>query len=165
MKKAFLLLAAVMLIGTTAGFAQKYGHVNANEIMAQMPGIDSVRTQLEAYQTEIQSTYETMVSEYQTKKDKFDHEVGTMSNLTRQMKEKELADMENRIMEFQQGVQDEVQEKQLSLLQPFEEKIKQAINDVAKENGYTMIFDTQILLYSEGGDDVSALVKKKLGIK
>ena len=58
-----------------------------------------------------------------------------------------------------------MQDKQLELMQPFQDKILKAIEDVAKENGYAYIFDTQVLLYSEGGDDVSALVKKKLGIK
>lgn len=165
MKKAFFILAAILCLSVTDGFSQKYGHVNAQEIMAAMPGIDSIRIKLEAYQTEIQETYNTMVSEYQAKKDKFDHEVGTMSNSVRQYKEKELSDLEGRIMEFQQGVQEDLQDKQIELMQPFQEKIMQAIKDVAKENGYAYIFDVSVLLYSDGGEDVNALVKKKLGIK
>ena len=58
-----------------------------------------------------------------------------------------------------------MQERQIELMTPFQDKILQAIQDVAKENGYAYIFDSKNLLYSEGGDDVSALVKKKLGIK
>ena len=111
-----------------------------------MPGADSLQTKLKAFETELTDIYTSMVSEFQSKKEKFDQEAGTMSSTVRQYREKELVDLQQRIMEFQ-------------------DKILKAIEDVAKENGYAYIFDTQVLLYSEGGDDVSALVKKKLGIK
>ena len=164
MKKGLLLLAAFVLTCTTT-FAQKYGHVNTQEIFSAMPGADSLQTKLKAFETELTDIYTGMVSEFQTKKEKFDQEAGTMSSTVRQYREKELVDLQQRIMEFQEGVQNDMQEKQLELMQPFQDKILKAIEDVAKENGYAYIFDTQVLLYSEGGDDVSTLVKKKLGIK
>ena len=164
MKKGLLLLAAIVLT-STATFAQKYGHVNSQEIFAVMPGADSLQIKLKAFETELTDIYTGMVSEFQSKKEKFDQEAGTMSSTVRQYREKELMDLQQRIMEFQEGVQSDMQEKQLELMQPFQDKILKAIEDVAKENGYAYIFDTQVLLYSEGGDDVSALIKKKLGIK
>ena len=164
MKKATLFLA-VLLLACTTTFGQKYGHVNSQEIFAVMPGADSIQTKLKAFETELTDIYTGMVSEFQTKKEKFDQEAGTMSSTVRQYREKELMDLQQRIMEFQEGVQNDMQEKQIELMQPFQDKILKAIEDVAKENGYAYIFDTQVLLYSEGGDDVSALVKKKLGIK
>jgi len=157
MKKRLLLLAAIVFTCTTT-FAQKYGHVNTQEIFAAMPGADSLQTKLKAFEAELTDIYAGMVSEFQTKKEKFDQEAGTMSSTVRQYREKELLDL-------QEGVQNDMQEKQLELMQPFQDKILKAIEDVAKENGYAYIFDTQVLLYSEGGEDVSALVKKKLGIK
>ena len=153
-----------MLTCTTA-FAQKYGHVNTQEIFTAMPGADSIQTKLKAFETELTEIYTGMVTEFQTKKEKFDQEAGTMSSTVRQYREKELMDLQQRIMDFQEGVQSDMQEKQLELMQPFQDKILKAIEEVAKENGYAYIFDTQVLLYSEGGDDVSALIKKKLGIK
>jgi outer membrane protein len=58
-----------------------------------------------------------------------------------------------------------VEDEKYRLIAPFEEKVRKAIDEVAKENKYSYIFDTQILLYYDGGDDVTPLVKKKLGIK
>jgi outer membrane protein len=51
------------------------------------------------------------------------------------------------------------------MLQPLIDKIGKAIEDVAKENGYAYIIDasTGVLLY-RGGDDVTDLIKTKLGI-
>ncbi len=165
MKKVLLALAALLFVSTTSTYAQKYGHVNTQEMFLAMPGADSIQIKLKAFETELTEIYAGMVSEFQSKKEKFDQEAGTMSTTVRQYREKELTDLQNRIVEFQEGVQSDMQEKQLELMQPFQDRILKAIEEVAKENSYAYIFDTQVLLYSEGGDDVSALVKKKLGVK
>jgi outer membrane protein len=165
MKKSFFILIAVLLFGTSASFAQKYGHVDANTIFLAMPGADTLQTALAAYQQELEAEYTTMATELQTKYEKFNKEAGTMSTAVRQLREKELTDLQQRLTAFEESLQEFMQQRQIELMTPFQEKIIQAIQDVAKENGYAYIFDSKNLLYSEGGDDVSALVKKKLGIK
>jgi len=167
MKKIFLLIAAVVLLSVSAVDAQsaKYGHVNSSEILQAMPGIDSLQIKLAAFQTDLQNMYQSMVSEYQTKQDKYDREVGTMSSAVRQVREKELDDLKNRIQEFQSNAQDDLEDKQYELAKPFQDSIQNAINKVAKDHGFTYIFDTKILLYYDGGEDITPLVKKELGIK
>ena len=164
MKKATLLLA-VLLLACTTSFGQKYGHVSTQEIFTAMPGADSIQTKLKAFETELTDIYTGMVSEFQTKKEKFDREVGTMSSAVRQVREKELTDLGNRIQEFQASAQEDLEDKQYELAKPFQDAIQEAINKVAKANGYTYIFDTKTLLYYSNSDDITPLVKKELGIK
>jgi outer membrane protein len=164
MKKITLVLVACIFCITVA-FAQKYGHVNSTEVMRAMPGVDSLQIKMADFQKNLEILYENMVNEFQTKKDKFDKEAGTMTSSVRKLREDELVTMQNRIQEFSMNVQDDIEEEQARLLAPFQEKIQNAINEVAKENKYNYIFDTQILLYYDGGDDVTPLVRKKLGIK
>jgi outer membrane protein len=164
MKKITLILS-LCIICITSTFAQKYGHVNSNDIMMSMPGIDSIQIKIEQFQKDLATLYENMVNEYQTKREKFDKEAGTMSSAVRKLKEDELRGIENRIMEFQNSAPQDIEEEQDKLAAPFQEKVHNAINDVAKENKYSYIFDTRILLYFDGGEDVTPLVKKKLGIK
>jgi outer membrane protein len=164
MKKITLFLAICLLL-CISSFAQKYGHVNSVDLMQAMPGIDSVNIKLMDFQKELQILYENMVNEFQTKKEKFDKEAGTMSTTVRKLKEDELLALQNRIQDFNQSVNDDIEEEQMRLIAPFREKIQNAITDIAKEQKYSYIFDTQILLYYDGGDDVTPLVKKKLGIK
>ena len=164
MRKITLLLA-VCMICITASFAQKYGHVNSTEIMQAMPGIDSVEIKLTDFHKNLQIIYENMVSEFQTKKEKLDKEAGTMSSSVRKLREDELSALQNRIREFEMNVQDDVEDEKFKLIAPFQEKVQNAINEIAKEHKYSYIFDVQILLYYDGGDDVTSLVKKKLGIK
>lgn len=168
MKKILLSLAVIMAVSVCSLQAQsqgKYGHVNSSEILQAMPGIDSLQIKLAAFKTELEELYSGMVEEFQLKKDKFDREAGTMSSSVRQIREKELVDLQTRIQEFQYGVQEDLEEKQYELAKPFQDKIQEAINQVAKENGFSYIFDTQILLFYDNGVDVTPMVKAKLGIK
>lgn len=166
MKKVLLLIAAVVLFSiSNQAEAQKYGHVNSNEILEAMPGIDSLEIKLKAYQEELQTMYETMVTELQQKKDKYDREVGTMSATVRQIRETELETMANNLQMFQSKAPEDLEDKQYELAKPFQDAIQNAINKVAKEHGYAYIFDTKILLYYGNGDDITPLVKKELGIK
>lgn len=165
MKKILLLVAAALLFSVGTADAQKYGHVNSGDILQVMPGVDSLQIKLQAFQSDLQAMYESMMNEYQTKKDKFDREVGTMSSAVRQVREKELEDLGLRIQEFQANAQEDLEEKQYELAKPFQDAIQNAIDKVAKANGFAYIFDTKILLYYESGEDITPLVKKELGIK
>jgi outer membrane protein len=164
MKKiTFALIACVFCLSSV--FAQKYGHINSSEIMKVMPGVDSIQIKLADFQKDLEIFHTNMVNEFQTKYDKFDKEAGTMSTAVRKIREDELRSLQTRIQEFEYNVQDDFEEEQARLIAPFQEKLQNAINEVAKEYKYNYIFDTQTLLYYYGVDDVSALIKKKLGIK
>jgi outer membrane protein len=56
--------------------------------------------------------------------------------------------------------------KREELLQPILDRVNKAIGDIAKEQGYSYVFDasSNILLYADASADVTALVKKKLGL-
>ena len=165
MKKTILMVFAIFCFATITSSAQgKYGHINSQEVMKLMPGIDSLQIKIQIFQQDMQNTYQSMVDEFNEKKEAFDKQAGTMTSSVRKMKEDELYTLQNRIMEFQNNVQDDIEEKQFILLKPFQDKLQKAIDDIAKEKGFTYIFDTQILLYS-GGEDITTLVKTKLGIK
>ena len=164
MKKLILLLAAFTLVTVVPTNAQKYGHINSQEILKAMPGVENIEVQLKAYQDTLIEMGQEMVAEYTTKKEKFDKEAGTMSTIVRQTREQEIQSLAERITTLQQNMESDLQEKYLALQQPFITQLQNAIKEVAEENKYTYIFDTQILLFYENGDDVTALVKKKLGI-
>ncbi len=165
-KRKIAILVAILISAITTSFAQsaKYGHVDSQAIMRDMPNADSIQIKLMDFQNELQTVYETTLNEYQSKKDAFDREAGTMSSSIRKVKENEILALETSIYEFQNSVELDLQEKQIELITPFQQQLEKAIDQVAQENGYQYIFDTQILLYADTNNDVTALVKKKLGI-
>ena len=84
-----------------------------------------------------------------------------------QVKIKELQDLESRIKTFESSAQEDFQNKQEETLTPIIDRAKAAISEVAKELGYTYVFDTSlgVLLYQEESDNIFEAVKKKIGIK
>jgi outer membrane protein len=163
-------LVIIMCSFLSTGFSQvnaKLGYIDSNELLELMPGKDSIQTALQDYQKMLETQLQTMYSEYQTKVQDYQANSGTLSDIIRQTKEKELADLETRIQTFQQQADTDLQNKQAELLQPLLDKAKNAINTVAKENGYTYIFDvgTGAFLFYEKGDNILPLVKAKLGLK
>ncbi|MCX6286502.1 MAG: OmpH family outer membrane protein [Bacteroidetes bacterium] len=171
MKKLAKIFAVVALVFCISALAQaqnpvKIGHVEFNTLLQAMPGIDSVKIKLQVYQKTLTDQMDAMKSEFENKYMDFQSQAATMSDLIKQTKEKELQDLQARIDAFQQKAQQDMQAKQQELVQPFIDKAKVAVKEVAKENKFTYILNSieDVVLYSETGDDIMPLVKKKLGI-
>ncbi|TVQ09174.1 MAG: OmpH family outer membrane protein [Bacteroidetes bacterium] len=169
MKNIFRIsLLVVFLLGMNANvFSQvKLGHINTNELLQQMPGRETATKELEKYAGELESTFTAMQREFQTKYQDYLEKQETFSQLIRQSKERELESLQQRIMEFQESAQEDLMQKENQLLRPIIEKARKAIEDVARENGFTYVFDTSmgVLLYSEPSDNIMDKVKAKIGI-
>ena len=163
-------LVAILCAFMSIGFSQvnaKLGYIDSNELLGMMPGKDSIQIVLQAYGKSLETQLQTMYAEYQTKVQDYQTNSRTMSDIIKQTKEKELADLESRIETFRTQADTDLQQKQTTLLQPLLDKAKSAITAVAKENGYTYIFDvgTGAVLFYEKGDNILPLVKTKLGLK
>jgi len=161
-----IILCALMSLGYSQVNA-KLGYIDSNELLEMMPGKDSIQKVLQDYGKSLETQLQTMYAEYQTKVQDYQANSRTMSDIIRQTKEKELADLETRIQTFQQQADTDLQDKQVAMLQPLLDKAKSAITAVAKENGYTYIFDvgTGAVLFYEKGENIMPLVKVKLGLK
>lgn len=166
-KFSLVIIIAFTALQSSAQKAQKLGHINFAQLYELMPGQDSIRAEFTSFQEQLQSQFQAMQTEYETKLADYQANQATLSSIIKQTKEKEILDLQRRIQEFQQTAQEELQNKESELTAPVIEKARNAVKDVAKENGYTFIFNSTegLLLYSETADDIMALVKKKLGLK
>ena len=169
MKKAIkLTLAAILLMGSTSLFAQKFGRINTQEIIMAMPETKDMQTNMETYAKELQDNIETMQVEFNTKLQDYQKNYNTLNDMAKEMKEKELSDLQARIREFQDRAQQEYQKKQSELLAPIVEKAKNAIDKISAAGGYMAVFDTSTgsLAYFDEATltDLAPEVKKELGI-
>ena len=165
-----IIALVVFVLSMTTVNAQnktKLGHIDFGKLIEQLPGQDTVKTAMSKYSQSLQDQYQSMQTELQSKIDDYTKNKETFSALIKQTKEKEIADLQSRMEAFQQSAQQDMSEHETKLSAPFIDKAKKAIQEVARENGYTYIFNNVegLLLYNEGGDDVMLLVKKKLGIQ
>lgn len=159
---AITLLSVVM---ATQAQAQKFGYTNPDYILAYMPDAQTVQTELKEYEgqltAEIQSKYQTL----QQKVAEYEQNASMMIDAVRAEKEQEIQKLQQNIQQFNGKADQLLQTKQYTLLQPLYNKIQDAINAVAEENGYTYVFNSSSLLYAPQGDEISILVFKKLGIE
>ena len=170
MKKTLIAMMACMLAFGGNAMAQKtikLGHINSNDLMQIMPGRDSAQAVLQAEVTELESTLKSMQAEAEKRYNEYVAGQAGWTELIRQTKQREIQDMAARIEEFQKNAQEQLQTREQELLKPIIDRAKKAIEDVAKEGGYTYILDagTAAILYSQDSDDIMPLVKKKLGLK
>ena len=147
----------------------KFGHINSDELFSIMPERDTIISQMEALRTELQNTLEIMQVEYNNKLNDYTNEAENLSDLVRQTKEEELMNLSQRITNFQQNADSQLQNRQMELMQPVIQKAEKAIKDVARENGFTYIFDLSrgpIIYFDETkSEDILEKVKAKLGIE
>ena len=167
MKKTCIVIAMALLSLGTA-FAQKsvkLGHIDSNELLKIMPGRDSAQAKLQREMTELEGALQNMQMELQQLYNDYMAKESQMSDLIKQVEQKKLQETGARIEEFQKNAQQKLQESEKTLLTPIIDRAKEAIRKVAKDNGYTYIFDSAVgvTLY-EGGDDILPLVKKELGL-
>lgn len=170
MKALKITLLMVVVACSTAVFGQKgpkIGHINSNDLLSAMPERNDIQKELEDHANQLRATLEAMRKEYETKVAEFQTKQDVMTDVIKKSKVKEITDLEARITEFQQTAEADLQKKEQDLLTPVIDKAKEAINTVAKENGYTYILDTSVgaVLFSVDSDDILPAVKKKLGIE
>ena len=115
--KKILLIAAVSLIGVAAS-AQKFAHVNFQELVQLMPESDQARAVIQESQKNAQESYQEMMNEFQDKYAKYQQNVNSYTPATRKTKEDELTQIQQRIQEFSQNVEQELQEQQQKLMEP-----------------------------------------------
>lgn len=164
MKKIGLLALFAILSFST--YAQKFGHLNAQELISIMPERDKAVEQLQDYAKGLENQLMSMQAEYQSMIEDYQNNEASYDDLTKQDKIAEIQGLEQRITTFQQSAQTSLQNKEIELLKPIEEKAQNAINTVAEKGKYTYILDSSsgTLLYFNDSEDIFDKVKKELGL-
>lgn len=144
----------------------KLGYLSSMELIGLMPESAKADSALQKFAAELESLGQQMYMEYQKKATDAETKIskGQMTEIQKELVAKELADLEKRITDFQQTANDRVDQKREELYAPIMQKANEGIKTVAKQNGYTYIFDSSAgsILYAEESDDIMPLVKAHL---
>lgn len=170
MKQVFRIATlACLLLGFSSGavLAQKVGYVNSASIIAELPDVKAADLTVEALQKQLQKKAQDMVQKFQTDYAEVQRKVenGDLSPKQQEEEGKRLETMQNELSKFEQDSYTQIQNKRNELLKPIYDKVNQAIKEVAEENGYFLLVDQGVLLYSDPSVDATALVRKKLGLQ
>ncbi|MCC8089238.1 MAG: OmpH family outer membrane protein [Rikenellaceae bacterium] len=165
-----VIVGAIFLFGGTSlkGQQIKLGYINSNELLAIMPETDSARIVLENLSNELGQQLDEINVEFNNKYQAYTRDAAEMTQSVRAQKEKELQDLSVRLQQFQQDAQKDLDLAQRQLMAPVFEKVQEAIQKVARNNGFTTIIDAGVgvLLYIDESTmiDILPLVRAELGI-
>jgi outer membrane protein len=160
-------LAMGILCMALAVNAQKFGHITAELLLQEMPEYDSAQVKLQDLNKSYELEIERIQVEINKKIEEFQQTEASMSQLIKEAKASEIQEMQQRLQNFAQTAQQDLQQQQMVFLQPVMDKARKAIDEVAKEHGLLYVFDMSQgnpVYASEESLDMLPLVKTKLGL-
>ncbi len=159
----------LVLGSATEMVAQKFGYLNSQELILLLPEAKQADTQLETYQKQLASAFEVKVTKFQADATAFQKKAdgGGLNQIQMQEGGAALQKRQEALQKEEYDLGQQVAAKRNELLKPLLEKIDNAIKEIGKEGGYTMIFDSSgmnVMLYHDTSKDVMSLAKAKLGL-
>ena len=159
-----IVVLAVLLFAGSVQAQNKTGYIRVDEMVYLMPEIKKIDTLLAIYQNDsLPKTYSYLLTQYQ-RYDSIANDTIGQPLVVRQGASKQRADFLEDLQGWQTTAQQLFEQKQNSLLQPIYEKVMNAINDVAKEKGYSYIYNREALIVAPPADDILSLVAAKLKV-
>jgi outer membrane protein len=168
------ILLPIILLGsvfvTNAQSIQKIGYAETDYIMSQLPEFKKMDSELKTHYSQLQDQMKSKYDEFEAKVKSFKAMPASTPDAIKADKEHELAILQQSLEKFKNDAQTSYQKKQNDLLNPLYNRIGNAIEQVARENGFAFIinhrFDNegQVLLSWDEKFNISDLVLKKLGV-
>ncbi len=170
MKK--LALAVLILISSVSlGFAQKYAYVDTEYILGKIPSYKAAQEQLDKLSQQYQKELETLHNELDKMYKDFQSEAVLLSDDMKRRREDVIVTKEKEYKKLQRqyfGPEGDLYRKRQSLIKPIQDDVFKALQEIAEQGGYSIIFDKAgglSLIYTNPKYDLSDQVLQKLGYK
>jgi outer membrane protein len=164
MKQTMLWALASLISLCTFAQAPKLGHISTNELLVSMPETKKAQEKIQKMQDSLNTAYGEMIKEYREKDSVMRVDSANWKPARKEIKIKEFQELYESLQNYSQGAQQYMQQKEQEMLEPIQRIAREAIQAVAKEKGYTYVFNAESLLVSPSSDDILPLVKKYLKI-
>lgn len=154
--------------GSSAFAQQKFGYINKQEVITLIAERDSISVKINKLYEDYGLQFELIQVEFNQKLEQYQKEQATYSDAIKQLKNKELQDLQTRAQQLETAAQQEVQQTYEILMNPIIERVDNAVKKVGADGGYVAIFDesTGAMAYynDKSMTNVMAAVKRELGL-
>ena len=168
MKKITLVLILILGIGLIS-FAQKYAFVDTDYILENIPEYNDSQAVLDDIASQWQKEIETKYNEIDQLYKAYQAEAVLLPEEMKKKREDEIIKKEKEVKELQIqrfGKDGDLFKKRQELIKPLQEKIYNAVEEIATEGNYAIVFDkagSLTMLYANSKFDLSDEVLDKLG--
>lgn len=166
--KKFLLLIGFICTGLTIS-AQKYAYVDTDYILASIPEYSAAKKELNSISVKWQKEIETKISEVDKMYNDLQVEKILLTEDLRIKREEEIIKKEREVKDLQMkrfGADGDLFKKQQELIKPIQDKVYNAIMELAESKGIGMVFDkagTTTVIYSQAKYNISDDVIRQMG--
>lgn len=170
MKKIVLTLAIVFAVAIVSN-AQKYGFIDSEYIMENIPAFTAAQEQLDQLSSQYQKELESMHAEIEQMYQDFQAESVLLSEDMKRKREDVIISKEKDYKQLQRkyfGPSGDLFKKRQGLVKPIQDDIFNAVQEIATDGSYAVIFDKAggtTLFYTNPRYDLSDQVLQKLGYK
>jgi outer membrane protein len=171
MPRASLLIAIFLFVSVHAGLSQRFAYVDSEYILNNIPEYLAAQDQLEKlaeqWQREIENRYQEVEKLYRS----YQQDRVLMSEEMQRKREDEIVKKEAEAADLQRkyfGPTGELFNSQEELIRPIQDRVYSAVEEMAKEGNFAVIFDTAdspTMLYTNPRNDMSDDVLKRLGYR
>lgn len=164
-----LLTFVIFLFLAAGSFAQKYAYVDTEYILENIPEYKDAQNQMDELSEEYQAEIEDKYAEINKMHQDFQAEAVLMPEDIKKKKEQELIDKRAEVRELQKqrfGKDGDLFLKREELVKPIQEKIYNAIEEIATDKNYAFVFDkagSLTILYVNAKFDISDDVLDAVG--
>lgn len=168
--KKLLLMLMLSVAFTGISQAQKFAYVDSQYILRHMPEYAEAQGQLNQFSNEWEAEIEAKFEAVQRLKDAYQAEKVLLTEDMKQRRLQEIKQKEQEAREMQRqkfGVDGELFQKREQLIKPIQDKIYEALEEVASRSGYMVIFDKASqsnMLYTNPKYDITETVIKNMGL-
>jgi len=169
--KKFILTVFAITIFAGIGNAQKFGFIDTEYILDNIPAFTAAQEQLEKLSLQYQKELETMYAEIERMYRNYQVESASLSEDMKRRREDVIITREKEYKQLQSkyfGPNGDLFTKRQSLVEPIQDDIFNAVQKIADEGDYATIFDmagNTTLFYTNPYYDLSDQVLQKLGYK
>jgi outer membrane protein len=156
-----LLVIAFVALTASAGAQTapiKLGFIDTEVIVQQLPEFKDIDAQLKKEQGRYEDSLKAMQADFQSKAESYQKQQGLMNAETKAQEEAKLNAIRDRYAQFQQealGPQGALAQLRVKLIQPVQEKVKSAIERVAKDDKLSAVMETGTMAYYDKKLDIT----------
>ena len=162
-KKIFL---ALILVMPTMVFAQKFGTINTDSLIAQLPKVQEVQAQIAAASQRYEAEFQNLKAELDKKYAEFQKLDSNEPRVIFERRLQEIRELDQKINQFRKTATDDLKQKEVELMTPIRNEVMAAIKSVGIDGDFIIIFENTPTVYTRADVvDVTSLVKAKLGVE
>lgn len=169
--KTKLFFAAIFLLASVWVSGQKFAYVDTQYILENIPDYQTAQNTLDEISMEWQKELEGKFAEIDKLYKSFQSEAFLLSEDMKTKRQNEIIAKEKEAKELQKkyfGTEGDLYKKRQELVKPIQDKVYNAIEELAEEGSYAVIFDrsgSTTIIYASEKFDKSDDVLAKLGYK